>query len=100
MALVTCATTDGIAQVRLARPEKLNALTLPLLDDLVATARTLRKDKTLRAVVIAGEGDSFCAGLDFASTLRKPVDVAKAFAPRPWRGTNTFQEACWAWRRL
>ena len=24
----------------------------------------------------------------------------QAFVPRPWRGTNTFQEACWAWRRL
>ncbi|GAA1947335.1 crotonase/enoyl-CoA hydratase family protein [Nocardioides panacihumi] len=100
MALVTCTTTDGIAQVRLARPDKLNALTLPLLDELVATASALRRDKTLRAVVIAGEGDSFCAGLDFATVLKKPGQVAKAFTPRPWRGTNTFQEACWAWRRV
>jgi enoyl-CoA hydratase/carnithine racemase len=100
MALVTCTTTDGIAQVRLDRPEKLNALTLPLLDELVATARELRRDKTLRAVVIASEGDSFSAGLDFASVMRRPADIAKAFVPRPWRGTNTFQEACWAWRRL
>ena len=100
MPLVTCTTTDGIAQVRLARPEKLNALTLPLLDELVATARALRKDKALRAVVIAGEGDSFCAGLDFATVLARPGEVAKAFVPRPWRGTNTFQEACWAWRRV
>ena len=100
MPLVTCTVADGIAQVRLARPEKLNALTLPLLDELIATARLLRKDRTLRAVVIAGEGDSFCAGLDFADVLRNPTAVARAFTPRPWRGTNTFQEACWAWRRL
>jgi enoyl-CoA hydratase/carnithine racemase len=100
MSLVSCTVTDGIAQVRLDRPEKLNALTLPLLDELVGTAQRLRGDRSLRAVVLAGEGDSFCAGLDFASTLRKPVDVAKAFVPRPWRGTNTFQEACWAWRRV
>jgi enoyl-CoA hydratase/carnithine racemase len=100
MSLVTCTTTDGIAQVRLSRPEKLNALTLALLGELVEAARALRRDRTLRAVVIAGEGDSFCAGLDFASTLKRPVDVAKAFVPRPWRGTNTFQEACWAWRRV
>jgi enoyl-CoA hydratase/carnithine racemase len=100
MSLVTCTTTDGIAQVRLARPEKLNALTLPLLDQLVGTARRLRRDKALRAVVIAGEGDAFCAGLDFANVLKRPAEVARAFAPRPWRGTNTFQEACWAWRRL
>lgn len=100
MPLVTCTITDGVAQVRLNRPDKLNALTLPLLGELIATARQLRKDKTLRAVVIAGEGDAFCAGLDFASVLKRPTDVAKAFVPRPWRGTNTFQEACWAWRRV
>lgn len=91
---------DGIAQVRLTRPDKLNALTLQTLDELVATANELRKDKTLRAVVLAGEGDSFCAGLDFASVLKKPAGVLTAFTPRPWRGTNTFQEAPWAWRRL
>jgi enoyl-CoA hydratase/carnithine racemase len=100
MSLVSCTITDGIAQVRLDRPDKLNALTLPLLDELVATARRLRGDRSLRAVVLAGEGDSFCAGLDFASTLKRPAEVAKAFVPRPWRGTNTFQEACWAWRRV
>ena len=100
MALVTCTTTDGIAQVRLNRPEKLNALTLDLLDELVAIARELRRDKTLRAVVIAGEGDSFCAGLDFASVLKQPGKMWATFTPRPWRGTNVFQEAPWAWRRL
>jgi enoyl-CoA hydratase/carnithine racemase len=92
--------TDGIAHVRLTRPDKLNALTLQTLDELVATAHELRSDRTLRAVVLSGEGTSFCAGLDFASTLKHPAGIVKAFVPRPWRGTNTFQEACWAWRRL
>lgn len=100
MSNVTCTVEDGIAHVRLDRPEKLNALTLPILDDLVATARRLRKDKTLRAVIISGEGDAFCAGLDFATVLGNPMGVVKAFVPRPFRGTNTFQEACWAWRRV
>ncbi len=98
--LVTHTVTDGIAHVRLSRPDKLNALTLQTLDELVATARELRKDRTLRAVVISGEGASFCAGLDFGSVLKKPAGIVGAFIPRPWRGTNTFQEACWAWRRL
>ena len=97
---VTCTVIDGVAHVRLARPEKLNALTLQILDDLAATARTLRRDRTLRAVVISGEGDAFCAGLDFAHVLKQPARVVTSFVPRPWRGTNTFQEACWAWRRL
>ncbi len=97
---VTCLIDDGIAQVRLSRPDKLNALTLDVLDQLVATAHDLRADRSLRAVVLAGDGDSFCAGLDFATVLKEPTRVVRAFAPRPWRGTNTFQEACWAWRRV
>lgn len=98
--LVSCTVADGIARVCLTRPDKLNALTLQTLEELVTTAHRLRRDRTLRAVVVSGEGRSFCAGLDFASVLRRPTGVAAAFVPRPWRGTNTFQEACWAWRRL
>jgi enoyl-CoA hydratase/carnithine racemase len=91
---------DGIAHVRLTRADKLNALTLQTLDELVATAHELRRDRTLRAVVLSGDGESFCAGLDFASVMKSPAGIVKAFVPLPWRGTNTFQEACWAWRRL
>lgn len=94
-------TRDGdVAHLRLARPEKLNGLTLEMLDDLVSSAGELRRDRDLRAVILSGEGDSFCAGLDFATATKDPVGIAKAFAPRPWRGTNTFQEACWALRRI
>ena len=100
MSNVTYRTENGIAHVRLDRPDKLNALTLPILQDLATTAHTLRSDKDLRAVVISGEGDAFCAGLDFASVMKSPAGIAKAFVPLPWRGTNLFQEACWAWRRV
>lgn len=99
-ALVSYDVADGIAQVRLNRPDKLNALTLPLLRALADTAHELRTDRSLRAVVLAGAGDSFCAGLDFATVLKDPAQVALNFLPRPLRGTNTFQEACWGWRRL
>ncbi|CUR57173.1 Enoyl-CoA hydratase [metagenome] len=98
--LVSATVSDSIAHVRLDRPEKLNALTLDTLAQLVSTARDLRRDRTLRAVVLSGEGSSFCSGLDFATVLSHPVGIAKAFTPLPWRGTNLFQEACWAWRRL
>lgn len=100
MPLVTTEINDGIAQVRLNRPDKLNALTLELLQELVDTAKVLGKNHDLRAVVIAGEGDAFTAGLDFASVLRDPKKVVGAFLPRPFRGTNLFQESVWAWRRL
>ena len=97
---ITTTIQDGIGHVRLSRPDKLNALTLDMLDDLAAAAHGLRSDRRLRAVVVSGEGDSFCAGLDFGSAMKKPSAIASRFVPRPWRGTNTFQEAPWALRRL
>ena len=80
---VTCRVEGGVAQVRLDRPDKLNALTLDTLEDLVTTARDLSRDRTLRGVVIGGEGDSFCAGLDFATVLKNPPRVARSFVPHP-----------------
>ena len=56
--LVTVTVSDGIAHVRLTRPDKLNALTIETLDQLIAAAHRLRKDRTLRAVVLSGEGNS------------------------------------------
>ncbi|MDO5502361.1 MAG: crotonase/enoyl-CoA hydratase family protein [Actinomycetia bacterium] len=97
---VTVSVQSGIAHVRLARPDKLNGLTLDTLDALIATGRQLRADRTLRGVVISGQGPSFCAGLDFGTVMTDPAGVARGFIPRPWRGTNTFQEACWVWRRM
>lgn len=91
---------DGIAHVRLTRPEKLNALTLDTLRQLKGTANALSRDKNLRAVIISGEGDSFCAGLDFATVMKKPTGIISAFIPSVLTGTNLFQEAPWAWRRV
>lgn len=96
---ISCTLSDGIADVRLDRPDKLNALSLDMLGELRATARRLRRTPGLRAVVISGTGRSFCAGLDLGAAARNPAAVARAFVPTP-RGTNLFQEACWAWRRL
>jgi len=58
---------EGIAQVRLNREDKLNALDPELLYCLIEAAETLSNTEGLRAVVLSGEGRSFCAGLDFAS---------------------------------
>ncbi len=98
--LVTCAVADGIADVRLNRPDKLNALTIDTLVQLRDTARDLARDRSLRGVVLSGEGDSFCAGLDIATVLKQPRRIVTALVPRPRLGTNVFQEACWAWRRV
>ncbi len=97
---ITCTVDDGVARVWLDRPDKLNGLTLDMLAELVAVSRRLREDKTLRAVVLTGAGESFSAGLDFATALKSPKQIARSFVPSVLRGTNVFQEAAWGWRRL
>ncbi|WP_109472858.1 crotonase/enoyl-CoA hydratase family protein [Ornithinimicrobium cavernae] len=97
---LTCRIDGPIARVSLNRPDKLNALTLDMLSDLAAAARSLRGRREVRAVVLTGEGESFSAGLDFATTLADRPGLVRAFLPRPWRGTNTFQEAVYGFRRL
>ncbi len=61
---VTCTVTGGVADVRLNRPEKRNALDPAMFAALVETGTRLRADRTVRAVVLSGEGPDFCAGLD------------------------------------
>lgn len=56
--------TDGVADVRLNRPDKMNALDQAMFDALVETGSSLMTQRGLRAVVLSGEGRAFCAGLD------------------------------------
>ncbi len=55
---------DGVAWLVLNRPDKHNAMSGRMLDDLQAAATALAADETVRAVVLTGEGASFCAGGD------------------------------------
>jgi enoyl-CoA hydratase/carnithine racemase len=64
---VTVTITDGVADVRLARPAKRNALDPAMFAALVRTGESLATEPGLRAVVLSGEGPDFCAGLDFGS---------------------------------
>jgi 2-(1,2-epoxy-1,2-dihydrophenyl)acetyl-CoA isomerase len=64
MSLVLVDTRDGIATIALNRPEKLNALTAALCDELTAALRAAAHDTSVRAIVITGAGRAFCAGAD------------------------------------
>lgn len=99
MSTVTRTVEGGVAQVRLNRPEKFNALSLEMMRELVETAAELRRDRSLRAVVIAGEGEAFSAGID-TSAFADVAASMRTFLPNPLRGTNLFQECAWAWRRV
>jgi 2-(1,2-epoxy-1,2-dihydrophenyl)acetyl-CoA isomerase len=55
---------EYVAVVTLSRPDAMNAYDEPLLTDLVETLSTLDDDESVRAVVLTGAGDAFCAGVD------------------------------------
>src|ERR1700751_3460883 len=62
---VTVTITDGVADVRLNRPDKRNALDNAIFAGLITTGEQLKTEPGVRAVVLSGEGPDFCAGLDF-----------------------------------
>jgi enoyl-CoA hydratase/carnithine racemase len=64
---VTMTVHEGVADVRLNRPDKLNAIDPPMFAALAAAADRVAADPGIRAVVLSGEGRGFCAGLDFGS---------------------------------
>jgi enoyl-CoA hydratase/carnithine racemase len=66
---VTVDVRSGIADVRLARPDKMNALDAAMFAALVEAGDTVAADPSVRVVVLSGEGRGFCAGLDIASFL-------------------------------
>jgi enoyl-CoA hydratase/carnithine racemase len=90
---------DGLATVRLNRPDKRNAMSFDLLRELVATARVLRRDRRLRAVILAGAGESFSAGIDLAE-LGNARNRLFAFWELIRPGQSLFQRACLAWQDL
>jgi enoyl-CoA hydratase/carnithine racemase len=59
----------GVADARMNRPDKLNALDQAMFNALVETGTRLAEDNSVRCVVLSGEGRAFCAGLDFMSFM-------------------------------
>lgn len=91
---------DNIAYVTLNRPGKHNGLDERMLVELVRTAKAIRRDRSIRCVIMKGAGPSFCAGLDFAYVAKHPTMVPKFFAKLPWSKDNMFQRAAHIWRDL
>jgi enoyl-CoA hydratase/carnithine racemase len=93
---------DGVAEVRLDRPEKLNALDPAMFEALVAAGEKLARAPGLRAVVLHGAGRGFCAGLDMGS-FAAMASGAKGGVPadllaRTHGDANAVQQAALVWR--
>ncbi len=99
---------DGVADVQLARPDKLNAIDAGMFKDLTEAGASLAQDPSVRAVVLSGQGRAFCAGLDMASFQamgegpRDDGGVAKdaGLFKRGESPANAAQRAAWVWQEL
>ena len=101
---VVISLSNGIADVRLNRPQKMNAIDQKMIDALTEAGLSLCDDASLRAVVLSGEGRAFCAGLDVASfaTLAsgKAGDGGGLFRKNDDSPANRAQRAAWIWTEV
>ncbi|AWL97418.1 MULTISPECIES: crotonase/enoyl-CoA hydratase family protein [Bradyrhizobium] len=105
---VSISISEGVADVRLVRADKMNALDQAMFEALVAATDRLSKDKSVRVVVLSGEGRAFCAGLDmgrFAAMKEKggngiPGGENRDLTKRTHGQANFPQQAVWGWRQL
>lgn len=94
----------GVADVRLNRPAKLNALDSGMFEALGVAGDRLRSEPDLRAVVLSGEGSGFCAGLDLERM--RALCAGEALLPfadltkRTHGAANFAQHIVWQWREL
>lgn len=111
--IVTCTVQDGIADVRLNRPDKLNAVNPAMFGALGDMGDRLKADTSVRAVVLSGEGRAFCSGLDFGSFQAMAGNSDESFPPSDGGGAriprggvgdegivNGGQYAAWVWYEL
>jgi enoyl-CoA hydratase/carnithine racemase len=102
MARVQVTYENHIAQVRLTRADKMNAVDQEMIDAIIAAGREVAASDA-RVAVISGEGRAFCAGIDITGLSgmmgKEPADV---LMPRSHGEgtTNQWQEVAMAWARL
>src|SRR6185295_2420764 len=95
---VTVSLDGGVADVRLNRPEKRNALDSEMFLALIEAGKRLCQDRSVRAVVLSGEGLGFSAGLDFKSFLGKGgVDL---LGREEGSLANRAQRAAFVWQEV
>lgn len=90
---------QGVADVRMNRPDKLNALDPEMFEALANTGARLAGDRSVRCVVLSGEGRAFCAGLDFAGFAAQGGDGPRRLLGHDARFIgNHAQRVAWVWQ--
>lgn len=95
---VTVTVDQGVADVRMRRIDKINALDLAMFEGLIAAAAQVAATPGVRAAVLSGEGRGFSVGIDVQALQGEPQ--LKQLVERTHGAANLFQGAVWAWREL
>ena len=99
---VITAIDNHVATVTLNRAGKKNAADFDMFNELISAADSLAGNPSVRAVVLHGDGDDFCAGIDISVFAGEDVGATTADLMKPQRpsGANFFQSAAHCWREL
>lgn len=100
---ITMTRTGGVVEVRMNRPDKMNALDRAMFEGLIDAGKALIADRTARAIVLSGEGRAFSAGLDFMSFMAMAgnADPGKSLFHREGESpANSAQRAAWIWTEV
>src|ERR1700754_3167642 len=97
---VAVAVSDHVATVTLTRADKHNALDVPMFEQINAAAERVAAEPGVRAVVLCGEGPSFCSGLDVVSIMAAGGGVAGLTDRVHGEVPNWFQRAAHDWLAL
>ncbi len=91
---------DHVAVVTLARPEKHNALDVAMFEAIGDVLERLAHERGVRAVVLHGEGPSFCSGLDVVSVMSAGEGLQGLIERLREDPPNWFQRVAFGWTKL
>lgn len=91
---------DNVAIVTLNRPDKMNALDMPMFEGITNTIKKLSKNRDVRAVILHGDGPAFCSGLDVKSIMKNPLAAARLLIKPGRKISNLAQDVGYLWRSL
>jgi enoyl-CoA hydratase/carnithine racemase len=88
---------DHVAVVTLTRPDKHNALDIAMFEALVSASEQIASEPGVRAVVLHGDGPSFCSGIDVVSVMSAQANGSGPLEPLQGPVPNWFQRAAYGW---